>query len=138
MDRLSGFLPFDNDSSIEEMANIVHSGHLFEPVQVWTNISQMAQDFILGLLNVHPEERMTAEQAIHHEWLRAHTPQETQPNLLPNVKEQFNAKKTLKKAMHVVRAIQRKKSKDATILILDTAFLPQEGPEDLLLAKSAS
>jgi calcium/calmodulin-dependent protein kinase I len=32
----------------------------------WTNISQAAKEFILGLLKPNPDDRMTAEQALQH------------------------------------------------------------------------
>lgn len=46
----------------------------------WENISDQAKDFVAKLLVVHPNKRMTAEEAIQHEWIEN---REELPNVLP-------------------------------------------------------
>jgi len=40
------------------------------PDPEWTNISKTAKDFIRHLLVKNPKERLTAPQALEHEWLK--------------------------------------------------------------------
>jgi serine/threonine protein kinase len=72
--------------------SIIKGQYEFEP-EYWDVISKEAKDFISRLLVVVPEKRMTCDDALKHEWLNI----KTGVDLLPNVRKNFNAKKTLKK-----------------------------------------
>jgi serine/threonine protein kinase len=66
----------------------------------------VAKDFVTKLLLVNPEQRMTAKVALTHPWLKT----QVKVDLLPNVKKNFNARKTFKKAVLAVTALNKVQS----------------------------
>lgn len=104
---LCGYTPFDREDSQEEMQAILRADYKFEPPEYWEGISPQAKDFIKKLLVVDPSQRLTAEQALHHVWLQEPLPSPVGVNfdLLPNVRTNFDARKTFKKAVDTVRVI---------------------------------
>ncbi|KAI9221892.1 kinase-like domain-containing protein [Blastocladiella britannica] len=70
---LSGYTPFDRNTTVDEIQAIIRADYAFEPAEYWTGVSSTAKDFIRGLLRLDPDQRMTAKQAIAHPWL-AHIP----------------------------------------------------------------
>ncbi|CAG8553982.1 7265_t:CDS:10 [Ambispora leptoticha] len=77
----------------------------------WRNISSDAKDFIVHLLNYDPKKRPTAEQALKHKWLTGKTAMDI--DLLSDFVENFNARRTFRRAVEVVQAANRLK-KNAT------------------------
>lgn len=67
---LSGSLPFFHQVLHKLYRQIVERDLSF-PEPAWINVSKGAQDFILRLLQVRAGERLTAEQALNHPWLRS-------------------------------------------------------------------
>lgn len=66
---MSGSLPFFHTVLHKLYRQIVERDLVF-PDKVWKNVSKGAQDFILRTLQVRPGDRLTAEQAMKHPWLR--------------------------------------------------------------------
>lgn len=66
---LSGALPFFHTILHKLYRMIVERDLAFQDSQ-WENVSQGAKDFVLRLLQVRPGDRLTAEQALNHPWLR--------------------------------------------------------------------
>lgn len=66
---LSGSLPFFNNVLHKLYRQIVERDLSF-PEQAWKNVSKGALDFILRLLQVRAGDRLTADQALSHPWLR--------------------------------------------------------------------
>ncbi|CAE8608513.1 unnamed protein product, partial [Polarella glacialis] len=66
---LSGSLPFFNSVLHKLYRQIVERDLTFTEPN-WRNVSKGAQDFITRLLQVRTAERLTAEQALMHPWLR--------------------------------------------------------------------
>jgi len=66
---LSGYSPFYycNDSN-QLYDAITHGRYTFED-KYWHHISSYAKDFVKALLQVVPEKRITAEEALNHPWL---------------------------------------------------------------------
>lgn len=67
-----------------------------------------AKDFIRRCLTIDPAKRMTAHEALEHPWLTSEHTQPTSPtdeaqDLLPSVRGNFNARRTFKKAVDLVR-----------------------------------
>ena len=59
-----------------------------------------------------PEQRMTAKQALAHPWLADVNAEaeNAQRDLLPDIKNAFNAKRTFRKAVNGIRMINRLRS----------------------------
>lgn len=66
---LSGSLPFFHNVLHKLYRQIVERDLGF-PEQAWKSVAKGSQDFILRLLQVRPGDRLTAEQALNHPWLR--------------------------------------------------------------------
>lgn len=106
---LCGYTPFDTESNADEIQRIIAGDYKFEPAIYWEGVSENARDFIRRLLTVDPAARMTAEQALEHPWL-AKVPsmhETSQKDLLPEIKQAFNAKATFRKAVNGIRMINR-------------------------------
>jgi len=118
---LCGYTPFDRDSDFEEMQAILNADYSFTPVEYWRGVSENAKDFIKRCLTVDPKKRMTAHEALQHPfvagWARATAANgeagaegevlDKGTNLLPTVKKNFNARRTLHAAIDTVRAINK-------------------------------
>ena len=106
---LCGYTPFDRESNLEEMQAILAADYSFTPLEYWRGVSQTARDFIKRCLTIDPTKRMTAHQALAHPWISpdADTPVGTNADLLPTVKKNFNARRTLHAAIDTIRAINK-------------------------------
>ncbi|KAL2151331.1 hypothetical protein VTH82DRAFT_6429 [Thermothelomyces myriococcoides] len=106
---LCGYTPFDRDSDFEEMQAILNADYSFTPLEYWRGVSDSAKDFIRRCLTIDPAKRMTAHEALQHPfvagWAREGDDKGT--NLLPTVKKNFNARRTLHAAIDTVRAINK-------------------------------
>ena len=95
------------------MQAILVADYSFTPVEYWRNVSVTARDFIKKCLTIDPNRRMTSHSALQHAWMKSTDP--TSPevqegggeDLLPTVKKNFNARRTLHKAIDTVRAINK-------------------------------
>ncbi|KIK62803.1 hypothetical protein GYMLUDRAFT_72534 [Collybiopsis luxurians FD-317 M1] len=66
---LVGRTPFERKKDKESEKRAILKGDLnFEPLQDWRSVSQTAQDFIRRCLTLNPNERMTAEECLEHEF----------------------------------------------------------------------
>jgi serine/threonine protein kinase len=111
---LCGYTPFDRDSDFEEMQAILNADYSFTPIEYWRGVSDSAKDFIRRCLTIDPGKRMTAHEALQHPfvagWARVAAGGEGADkgtNLLPTVKKNFNARRTLHAAIDTVRAINK-------------------------------
>ncbi|ORX89155.1 Pkinase-domain-containing protein [Basidiobolus meristosporus CBS 931.73] len=134
---LCGYTPFDRENRDEEVKSILNAGYSFTPIEYWKHVSSEAKNFISCLLVVNPNERLTAQQALEHPWLRdlartngQRTPEE-QRDLLPNIRENFNARRMFRKAVDVVKLVNNLKNKrNSSHASPPTLVLPHE--EDLV------
>ncbi|CAZ83739.1 unnamed protein product [Tuber melanosporum] len=101
---LCGYTPFDRDNHVDEVTAISQADYKFEPEDYWKDVSETARDFIRGCLTIDPSARMTCHKALEHPFLvegyRGN-------DLLPVVRKNFNARKTLHAAIDTVRAIHK-------------------------------
>ncbi len=107
---LCGYTPFDRDSNLEEMQAILIADYRFEPVDFWRGVSTDARDFIDRCLTIDPTKRITAHEALQHPFVSGRKEREEaheQSDLLPVVKKNFNARRTLHAAIDTVRAINK-------------------------------
>jgi calcium/calmodulin-dependent protein kinase I len=107
---LCGYTPFDRDSDFEEMQAILNADYSFTPFEYWRGVSDSAKDFIRRCLTIDPKKRMTAHEALQHAFIAGNLHNGAAgegQNLLPNVKKNFNARRTLHAAIDTVRAINK-------------------------------
>jgi calcium/calmodulin-dependent protein kinase I len=95
------------------MQAILVADYSFTPIEYWRNVSGPARDFIKKCLTIDPNQRMTSHQALQHPWMKSTDPASPEvqegggEDLLPIVKKNFNARRTLHKAIDTVRAINK-------------------------------
>jgi len=65
---LCGYPPFYSENQTELFDQIMNAEYAFNDPE-WSTVSDNAKDFIKRLLVVEPSERMTAEQALEHDWI---------------------------------------------------------------------
>lgn len=104
---LCGYTPFDRDSNLEEMQAILVADYSFTPMEYWRGVSLTARQFIKRCLTIDPNDRMTAHEALSHPWIAGPDTDRGEEDLLPTVKKNFNARRTLHKAIDTVRAINQ-------------------------------
>ena len=128
---LCGYTPFDRDSNLEEMQAILVADYSFTPLEYWRSVSVVAREFIKRCLTVDPHARMTAHEALSHPFVdwdkrremieRGELPGQGAGvggaaggigmgrggDLLPTVKKNFNARRTLHAAIDTIRAINK-------------------------------
>jgi serine/threonine protein kinase len=104
---LCGYTPFDRDSNLEEMQAILVADYSFTPLEYWRGVSVTARQFIKACLTIDPTKRMSAHDALLHQWIAGPESGRGEQDLLPTVKKNFNARRTLHKAIDTVRAINQ-------------------------------
>ncbi|KUJ14667.1 Pkinase-domain-containing protein [Mollisia scopiformis] len=109
---LCGYTPFDRDSNLEEMQAILIADYSFTPIEYWRGVSLQARDFIKRCLTIDPTKRMTAHEALSHPFVSGIPAGQDGKDgkgsdLLPVVKKNFNARRTLHAAIDTVRAINK-------------------------------
>ncbi|RWQ97578.1 phosphorylase b kinase gamma catalytic chain [Paecilomyces variotii] len=130
---LCGYTPFDRDSNLEEMQAILVADYSFTPLEYWRGVSLTARDFIKRCLTIDPKARMTAHEALQHPWINPPFDPADPSNfgsgedLLPTVKKNFNARRTLHKAIDTVRAIN--KLRESGGLMMDGVMSVDPKPE---------
>lgn len=105
---LCGYTPFDRDSNLEEMQAILVADYSFTPLEYWRGVSREAREFIKRCLTIDPMQRITAHQALSHPFVTGIREGDGKgSDLLPVVKKNFNARRTLHAAIDTVRAINK-------------------------------
>lgn len=89
------------------MQAILVADYSFTPMEYWRGVSLSARAFIKRCLTIDPNKRMTAHEALAHDWIVGPEHGRGGEDLLPTVKKNFNARRTLHKAIDTVRAINQ-------------------------------
>lgn len=99
------------------MQAILVADYSFTPLEYWRGVSLPARDFIRRCLTTDPRARMTAHEALSHRFVSEDLPRAgadgsgdasmTGADLLPVVKKNFNARRTLHAAIDTIRAINK-------------------------------
>jgi serine/threonine protein kinase len=102
---LSGGLPFESEDSPVDVDKILKAEFYFDE-NYWSFISENAKSFISSLLVLDPSKRLTAAQALNHPWFQD-TLHEQKQDLLPSCQKGFNARKVFRRAIDVVKAVNK-------------------------------
>lgn len=136
---LCGYTPFDRESSGQEREAILKADYRFEPAEYWEGISNSAKDFINRLLTIDPSVRLTAAQTLEHPWLaQAAQFPNTPPNrdLVIGVRQNFNARRTFKKAVDAVKVINNLSRHGTLAVLLERSRAEADEPvENVLLVE---
>jgi len=105
---VSGTQPFEKDTDLEELQAILIADYHFEPEELWYNVTDSCRDFINRCLTVDPVARITAHEALSHPWITSEgADPSSRTDLLPGIKKNFNARRTLHAAIDTIRAINQ-------------------------------
>ena len=91
------------------MQAILIADYSFTPLEYWRSVSLSAREFIKRCLTIDPQQRMTAYEALQHPFVNDEM-REQGPgggDLLPVIKKNFNARRTLHAAIDTIRAINK-------------------------------
>ena len=90
------------------MQAILVADYSFTPLEYWRGVSLSAREFIKRCLTVDPTARMSAHEALSHPFVAEKGPEGgSNEDLLPVIKKNFNARKTLHAAIDTIRAINK-------------------------------
>lgn len=95
------------------MQAILIADYSFTPVEYWRSVTPTARDFINRCLTIDQNARITAHQALSHPFIAEPLDPSLNANgpgardLLPTIKKNFNARRTLHAAIDTVRAINK-------------------------------
>ena len=94
------------------MQAILIADYSFTPLEYWRSVSLSAREFIKRCLTIDPTKRMTAHEALSHPFVndaddRARGRDGQGGDLLPVIKKNFNARRTLHAAIDTIRAINK-------------------------------
>lgn len=132
---LSGRWPF-HDSTDEQTIRMVRKGTVSLSGGVWENVSEDANKLVRALLAMQPEERLTAQQALNHQWMAGNTPRpgdaQLPGSLVENLRE-FVSHSRLKQVALQVIARQLSESRIAS---LRGAFLALDANGDGIITAS--
>lgn len=76
---ICGYPPFYGETD-QEILKKVKLGNFSFNAADWKNVSEDCKNLIRMLLKINPRDRYTAEQALHHEWIKTKAPQANVPN----------------------------------------------------------
>ncbi|OAV99378.1 CAMK/CAMK1/CAMK1-CMK protein kinase [Puccinia triticina 1-1 BBBD Race 1] len=101
---LCGYSPFRSENRAELIKETTRAKVEFHQ-RYWSNISQPAKEFILGLLKPNPEDRMTAEKALQHLWLTGKV--DSEHDISDGLRKHWIPRRRWKLAINAVRATNR-------------------------------
>lgn len=104
---LGGYAPFDGP--VDQLANLILRGEFEFHDKYWRYTSQSAKDLISSCLQVDPDRRITAEDALSSDWMTVEEETLT-GNDLSSAKQQIKNMlpvEKLKGAVHAVSLIHR-------------------------------
>lgn len=105
---LSGYSPFRSESVRDFLEEIEGPNALVFHKKYWQDVSEDAKDFIKSCLALDPALRPTSAELLKHEWITGDTTKSI--DLLPNIREGFNARSKFRHAIEAVRLHNRIKS----------------------------
>lgn len=104
---LSGYSPFRSETIDDFLVEVLHSKFIVFHERYWKTISKEAKDFISKMLCTNPSLRPTANELLKHPWIADEKAANSTEDLLPNIREGFNARQKLRKGIEAVRLANR-------------------------------
>jgi calcium/calmodulin-dependent protein kinase I len=100
---LGGYLPFDDEDEDKVFDRTRNGQYHFRP-QFWRNISSGAKDLVSQCLTINPGKRVSAGEALKHEWMDVKE-EELNQNVVDvdKLKRLVQAKRKMKAAINTVR-----------------------------------
>jgi len=109
---LTGQLPFLENDRMALFKKIEQGNYDFPP-ELWNGISDLAKDLVKKTLDVNPNTRITAEQALKHPWI-------TKPKTSPTTALQIS---------QLQNTVSRKRTSEMVLCSSDISTKSTEGSE---------
>lgn len=100
---LCGYSPFRLENVADFIAEVRHNNAVIFHADYWRDVSKDARRFIIRALQYDPEVRATADQLLSDPWLISIASEHKHTDLLPTLKENFNARAKFRQAIDIVR-----------------------------------
>ncbi|KAK9480967.1 kinase-like domain-containing protein [Lipomyces japonicus] len=104
---LCGYTPFRSENINDFLIEVRENGVIFHH-KYWKDVSSEAKEFVLAMLEIDPNKRLTAKQLLAHKWLTGETAKTA--DLLPTLKQNFNARSKLLQAIEAVKLANKIKA----------------------------
>ncbi|ODV95353.1 hypothetical protein PACTADRAFT_41952 [Pachysolen tannophilus NRRL Y-2460] len=104
---LCGYLPFRAENVHDFLEEVNYNNPVIFHERYWSNISKDARFFILKALAPNPSDRPTVRELLTDSWLIETCKLHKEFDLLPNVKEGFDARKKFREVIELVRLNNR-------------------------------
>jgi len=121
---LCGYSPFYYAQDSNQLYDAICHGRYTFDEKYWRNISSYGKDFVKTLLQVDPEKRATAEQALDHPWLNNLCPKHVKYLKKQNETPKYDKKMSSLKNSQIISAIKQnsnKSDKNSTSKIDDSS-----------------
>jgi calcium/calmodulin-dependent protein kinase I len=100
---LCGYSPFRSENVSDFIEEVKHNNAVIFHADYWKDVSKDARRFIIKALQFDPNNRPDAETLLNDKWLVSIASEHKELDLLPNLKENFNAKQKFKQAIEMVK-----------------------------------
>lgn len=100
---LCGYSPFRSENVSDFIEEVRHNNAVIFHADYWKDVSKDARRFIIKALQFDPDNRPDAETLLNDKWLVSIASEHKELDLLPNLKENFNAKQKFKQAIEMVK-----------------------------------
>ncbi|KAK6457181.1 kinase-like domain-containing protein [Scheffersomyces xylosifermentans] len=104
---LCGYSPFRSENVQDFIAEVKHNNAVIFHADYWKDVSKDARRFIIKALQFDPENRPTAKELLADPWLVSIAEQHKECDLLPNLKQGFDAKAKFRQAIEMVKLNNR-------------------------------
>ncbi|KAI5957924.1 CMK2 [Candida margitis] len=104
---LCGYSPFRSENVTDFINEVKHNNAVIFHADYWKDVSKDARRFIVKALQYNPDNRPTATELLNHPWLVSIAKKHTDADLLPQLKERFDAKAKFRQAIELVKLHNR-------------------------------
>lgn len=104
---LCGYSPFRSENVQDFISEVKNNNAIIFHADYWKDVSKDARRFIIKTLQFNPDNRPIAKDLLNDPWLVSIASEHRETDLLPNLKQGFNAKLKFKQAIEVVKLSNR-------------------------------
>ncbi|CAK7892261.1 calcium/calmodulin-dependent protein kinase II [[Candida] anglica] len=104
---LCGYSPFRSENVQDFISEVKYNNAVIFHADYWKDVSKDARRFIIKALQFSPEHRPTATELLNDPWLVSIAAVHKENDLLPQLKERFDAKGKFRQAIEMVKLNNR-------------------------------